>query len=147
MRARSFPSARPPEAILAIGITGCLALASPAGAATHNNKSITKAQAAKQYLADVGPSNAAINAYESTPSASTIPAAVTALAPVIAADTKLASLLSHQQWPSGIKADIKMPDVNRSGDFRKSDEYLRMRVRIWDLLRDEVLKARVLEEA
>jgi NitT/TauT family transport system ATP-binding protein len=49
--------------------------------------------------------------------------------------------------PGRIKADIKMPDVNRSGDFRTSDEYLRMRVRIWDLLRDEVLKARALEEA
>jgi NitT/TauT family transport system ATP-binding protein len=49
--------------------------------------------------------------------------------------------------PGRIKADIKMPDVNRSGDFRKSDEYLRMRVRIWDLLRDEVLKAHMLEEA
>jgi NitT/TauT family transport system ATP-binding protein len=49
--------------------------------------------------------------------------------------------------PGRIKADIKMPDVNRSGDFRKSDEYLRMRVQIWDLLRDEVLKAHTLEEA
>ena len=48
--------------------------------------------------------------------------------------------------PGRIKADIKIPNVNRSGDFRKSDEYLRMRVRIWDLLRDEVLKARALEE-
>ena len=27
--------------------------------------------------------------------------------------------------PGRIKADIKMPDVDRSGDFRKSDEYLR----------------------
>jgi NitT/TauT family transport system ATP-binding protein len=49
--------------------------------------------------------------------------------------------------PGRIKADIKIPDVNRSGDFRTSDEYLRMRVQIWDLLRDEVLKARALEEA
>ena len=48
--------------------------------------------------------------------------------------------------PGRIKADIRMPDVDRSGDFRKSDEYLRMRVKIWDLLRDEVLKARALEE-
>jgi NitT/TauT family transport system ATP-binding protein len=48
--------------------------------------------------------------------------------------------------PGRIKADFRMPDVDRSGDFRKSEEYLRMRVKIWDLLRDEVLKARVLEE-
>jgi hypothetical protein len=92
-------------ATLAIGLIGCLALASPAGAATHH-KSITKAQAAKQYLADVAPENAAADAASTQPSA-TIPEEVTALAPVIAADTKFASLLSHQQWPSGIKADIK----------------------------------------
>jgi NitT/TauT family transport system ATP-binding protein len=49
--------------------------------------------------------------------------------------------------PGRIKADIKIPGVDRSSDFRKSDEYLRMRTEIWDLLRDEVLKARKLEEA
>jgi NitT/TauT family transport system ATP-binding protein len=49
--------------------------------------------------------------------------------------------------PGRIKADISMPNVDRAGDYRKSDEYLRMRVKIWDLLRDEVLKARALEEA
>jgi NitT/TauT family transport system ATP-binding protein len=49
--------------------------------------------------------------------------------------------------PGRIKADIRMPDTDRSGDFRKSDEYLRMRGHIWDLLRDEVLKARSLEDA
>jgi NitT/TauT family transport system ATP-binding protein len=49
--------------------------------------------------------------------------------------------------PGRIKADIKMPATDRSGDFRKSDEYLRMRGHIWDLLRDEVLKARSLEDA
>lgn len=49
--------------------------------------------------------------------------------------------------PGSVKADIKMPNVDRSGDFRKSDKYLHMRVHIWDLLRDEVLKARALEEA
>jgi NitT/TauT family transport system ATP-binding protein len=49
--------------------------------------------------------------------------------------------------PGRIKADIAMPAADRSGDFRKSPEYLRMRVQIWDLLREEVLKARALEEA
>jgi NitT/TauT family transport system ATP-binding protein len=49
--------------------------------------------------------------------------------------------------PGRIKADIAIPDVNRSGDYRKSQEYLSLRVQIWDLLRDEVLKARAMEEA
>jgi len=49
--------------------------------------------------------------------------------------------------PGRIKADIRIPSVDRSGDYRKSREYLDLRVAIWDLLRDEVLKARALEEA
>ena len=49
--------------------------------------------------------------------------------------------------PGRIKADIRIPDVDRSGDYRKSREYLDLRVQVWDLLRDEVLKARALEEA
>lgn len=49
--------------------------------------------------------------------------------------------------PGRIKADIRIPNVNRSGDYRKAQEYLALRVQIWDLLREEVLKARALEEA
>jgi NitT/TauT family transport system ATP-binding protein len=49
--------------------------------------------------------------------------------------------------PARIKADIGLSNAERGGDYRKSDEYLRMRAQIWDLLRDEVLKARALEEA
>jgi len=49
--------------------------------------------------------------------------------------------------PGRIKVDISMPEIDRSGDYRKSPEYLRMRVEIWELLREEVLKARALEEA
>jgi NitT/TauT family transport system ATP-binding protein len=49
--------------------------------------------------------------------------------------------------PGRIKVDISMPKIDRSGDYRKSPEYLRMRVEIWELLREEVLKARALEEA
>ena len=37
--------------------------------------------------------------------------------------------------------------IDRSGDYRKSQEYLALRVQVWDLLREEVLKARALEEA
>jgi NitT/TauT family transport system ATP-binding protein len=49
--------------------------------------------------------------------------------------------------PGRIKADIRIPAIDRSGEFRKSKEYLDLRVQVWDLLRDEVLKARALEEA
>jgi NitT/TauT family transport system ATP-binding protein len=49
--------------------------------------------------------------------------------------------------PGRIKVDISMPEIDRSGDYRKSPDYLRMRVEIWELLREEVLKARALEEA
>jgi NitT/TauT family transport system ATP-binding protein len=49
--------------------------------------------------------------------------------------------------PGRIKADIRIPNVNRSGDYRKSQEYLALRVAVWDLLREEVLTAGALEEA
>jgi len=48
--------------------------------------------------------------------------------------------------PGRIKADIRVPSGDRSAEFRKSPEYLALRVQVWDLLRDEVLKARALEE-
>jgi NitT/TauT family transport system ATP-binding protein len=48
--------------------------------------------------------------------------------------------------PGRIKADIRIPDIDRSGALRKSKEYLDLRVQVWDLLREEVLKARTLEE-
>jgi NitT/TauT family transport system ATP-binding protein len=48
--------------------------------------------------------------------------------------------------PGRIKADIRIPDIDRSGTFRKTKEYLELRVHVWDLLREEVLKARALEE-
>jgi len=48
--------------------------------------------------------------------------------------------------PGRIKADIRIPEIDRSGAFRKSNEYLDLRVQVWDLLREEVLKARALEE-
>jgi NitT/TauT family transport system ATP-binding protein len=49
--------------------------------------------------------------------------------------------------PGRIKADIRIADMDRSGNFRKSRQYLELRVQLWDLLRDEVLKAKALEEA
>jgi len=48
--------------------------------------------------------------------------------------------------PGHIKADIPLPNVDRSGDYRTSPEYLAMRVQVWELLREEVLKARAMEE-
>jgi NitT/TauT family transport system ATP-binding protein len=49
--------------------------------------------------------------------------------------------------PGRIKADLRLPDVDRPAEFRKSSAYLAMRNQVWDLLREEVLKARMLEEA
>jgi NitT/TauT family transport system ATP-binding protein len=49
--------------------------------------------------------------------------------------------------PGRIKADIRIPQIDRSGDFRKSEQYVALRAQVWDLLREEVLKARALEEA
>src|SRR4029453_6565624 len=56
-------------------------------------------------------------------------------------------LIVFSARPGRIKADIRIPNIDRSGDFRKSPEYLALRVQVWDLLREEVLKARTLEEA
>jgi NitT/TauT family transport system ATP-binding protein len=57
--------------------------------------------------------------------------------------TRLIVLMAR---PGRIKADIRMPDVERTGDFRKSKEFVDLRAQVWDLLREEVLKARALEE-
>ena len=48
--------------------------------------------------------------------------------------------------PGRIKANIPIADIDRTGDFRKSPEYMALRVQLWDLLREEVLKARAMEE-
>src|SRR5271166_3511372 len=56
-------------------------------------------------------------------------------------------LLVFTARPGRIKADIRIPDVERSGDYRKSQGYLALRAQLWDLLREEVLKARAMEEA
>jgi NitT/TauT family transport system ATP-binding protein len=48
--------------------------------------------------------------------------------------------------PGRIKADIRIEAGERSEEFRKSSAFFAMRARVWDLLRDEVLKARALEE-
>ena len=48
--------------------------------------------------------------------------------------------------PGRIKADIPVDAADRSGEFRKSATFFELRARVWDMLRDEVLKARALEE-
>jgi len=48
--------------------------------------------------------------------------------------------------PARIKAEIRIAAGDRAGDFRKSAAFFEMRTQVWDLLRDEVLKARALEE-
>jgi NitT/TauT family transport system ATP-binding protein len=48
--------------------------------------------------------------------------------------------------PGRIKVDIPIEAGDRTANFRKSPEFFATRSRVWDLLRDEVLKARALEE-
>lgn len=48
--------------------------------------------------------------------------------------------------PGRIKADIAVGELDRSGDFRKSPEFFHLRTQVWDLLREEVMRARALEE-
>jgi NitT/TauT family transport system ATP-binding protein len=50
--------------------------------------------------------------------------------------------------PGRIKADIQVPaGPERGADFRKSEAFHRTRDRVWDLLREEVLKVRAQEES
>jgi NitT/TauT family transport system ATP-binding protein len=49
--------------------------------------------------------------------------------------------------PGRIKADLRLPDIERTSNFRTSKIYLDLRVQVWELLREEVLRARALEEA
>jgi NitT/TauT family transport system ATP-binding protein len=48
--------------------------------------------------------------------------------------------------PGRIKADIRIEADDRTASFRKSPEFFATRSQVWDLMRDEVLKARALEE-
>jgi NitT/TauT family transport system ATP-binding protein len=48
--------------------------------------------------------------------------------------------------PGRIKADFRVEAEDRSGEFRKSATFFELRARVWDLLREEVLKARDMEE-
>ncbi len=48
--------------------------------------------------------------------------------------------------PGRIKADIRIEAQDRTPNFRKSSEFFATRSQVWDLLRDEVLKARAQEE-
>lgn len=100
-------------------VVGLLSLAAPAGATTHkttttthpkktHHKGITKAAAGKQYLADVGPFNIAANAYSSGLRTTTKFSQLAALAaPLLAASQTFDSAALRQQWPSGVRADIK----------------------------------------
>jgi NitT/TauT family transport system ATP-binding protein len=49
--------------------------------------------------------------------------------------------------PGRIKADLRLPIIERDGNFRTSKAYLDLRVQVWELLREEVLRARALEDA
>ncbi|HEY2527583.1 MAG TPA: ABC transporter ATP-binding protein [Xanthobacteraceae bacterium] len=48
--------------------------------------------------------------------------------------------------PGRIKADIGIANADRSKDYRNSSEYLQLRAQVRDLLREEVVKTRAMEE-
>jgi hypothetical protein len=98
----------PRHSVIAAGAVVCLlGISSAAGASTHH-KGITQAKAAKQYLADVKPVNAANIATHVRAQGATTPTALgKAASPWIAAMGKFDSLVLRQQWPSSVKADIK----------------------------------------
>lgn len=92
------------------GMVVCLlGVATIAQASTHHSKGITQAQAAKQYLGDVAPTNA-------LPQSTKPPA-------YAAAVDKLDTLLLSQRWPSGTRADIRalvVADAAVVGDYNAS---------------------------
>ncbi len=49
--------------------------------------------------------------------------------------------------PGRIKADLRLPNIERVSNFRTSKTYLDLRVQVWELLREEVLRGRALEDA
>ena len=95
------------------GMVVCLlGVSTIAQASTHHPKGITQAQAAKQYLADVAPTNA-------LPQSTKPPA-------YAAAVHKLDMLLLSQRWPSGTRADIRAlvaADAAVVGDYRRVSEF------------------------
>ncbi|HEY4073162.1 MAG TPA: ABC transporter ATP-binding protein [Herbaspirillum sp.] len=56
-------------------------------------------------------------------------------------------LIVFSAQPGQIKADIRIPTVDRGIEFRKSTEYHQIRNHVWDLLREEVLKVKAEEGA
>jgi hypothetical protein len=90
------------------GMVVCfLGVSSTAQASTHHPKGITTASAAKQYLADIAPANAAATtAHNQAKGAATVADLAKAVAPVIVSYNKFDSLLLRQRWPSGVKTDI-----------------------------------------
>lgn len=90
----------------ALSVAILLGAAAMAGASTHRPKPITRAQAAKQYLADVAPVNA-------------LPRSTTA--PVYAATVaKFDTLILRQRWPSDARLDIRalvVADAALVGDY------------------------------
>jgi NitT/TauT family transport system ATP-binding protein len=57
-------------------------------------------------------------------------------------------LIVFSARPGRIKADMRIPaGAERAPEFRKSPEYNQMRIQVWDLLREEVVKARAEDDA
>jgi hypothetical protein len=73
----------------------------------HKAKGITESAAGKQYLADVDAYNAASATYDVAIKSASYAQLPTIVPPLLAASRAFDSSVLRQQWPSGVKADIK----------------------------------------
>jgi hypothetical protein len=106
--------------VLALSV---LSSASVVGATTHKKpvphpKAITEKAAAKQYLADVAPYNAAndafYNAWKGVTQASQLEGIVS---PFLAASQTFDSLILRQKWPASDRQDVKALVAADEGDL------------------------------
>jgi hypothetical protein len=104
------------------GTVVCLLGASSAAQASTHHKGITQAKAAKQYLADIKPVNAVGDLVNPAVKAATTAAGqAKAVAPWLAIVVKFDSLVLRQQWPTGVKGDIRalvVDDAAVIGDYQ-----------------------------
>lgn len=99
------------KSVAAAVLSAAILLATATGtqASTHHPKPITRAQAAKQYLADVVPVNAVTNSDGVTVYVATV--------------AKFDTLILRQRWPADTRADIKAlaeADAAVSGDYESA---------------------------
>lgn len=107
------------SAVMGVGVLALTAL--PAAATTHKttttthpkkkahkSKGIAKSAAGKQFLADIAPYNAADDTFSAKSKSVTQYSQLASLvAPVVASLQSFDAVALRQQWPAGVKQDIK----------------------------------------